>query len=509
MRIVLASSEAVPWSKTGGLADVSTALAKSLAAVGHDVTLVVPYHRQTEFVRDHKEEIHNSGVQLRIPVGTKTVLGTVFWTHVPSSNLRVLLIDQPEYFDRAGLYQSPSGDYSDNCERFVFFSRAVVSTIEHLVLRPHIVHANDWQTGLAPALIELEKRGAPGFEDTRSIFTIHNLAFQGWFPADAMKLTGLDWKHFNWQQMECHNQLNLLKTGIAFADFLTTVSPTYAKEIQTPEFGCGLHELLEHRRDDLVGILNGVDTDTWCPESDPFLPSNFNADNFAANKPICKSHLQDRLGLPDRPDAPLFGMVSRMTDQKGLDLITEVAQKLVEQNLQIAFLGTGNERYEWMLRELARKHPDKVSTTIGFDERLAHQIEAGSDFYLMPSRYEPCGLNQMYSLAYGTVPLVRAVGGLADSVVDTNVDSIANGTATGIVFRKYDGGTFFDAVSRCLKLYQDPTNHHKVIRAGMRYDSTWSRSANEYLATYENTLKRRPRTSLATRVTESKDHVAP
>lgn len=489
LRVIIAASEAVPWSKTGGLADVSTALAKSLAHVGHEVTLIVPYHRQTPFVIENGDAIYDTGVAISVPIGSKEVVGTVFWTSLPNSGVRVLLIDQPEYFDRASLYQDAAGDYADNCERFVFFSRAVLETARSLVLRPQVIHANDWQTGLIPALLEVEKRDTPGFESTRCVFTIHNLAYQGWFWHLDMPLTGLDWKYFHWELMECHEQLNLLKTGIAFADQITTVSPTYANEIQTPEFGCGLHEFLRRRADDLTGILNGIDTETWSPQTDPNMACNYNTETVTTNKPACKAQLQQRLGLAVRQDVPLFGMISRITDQKGLDLIMQTASLLLAEELQVAVLGSGDARYESMLSELAAKYPERFSTTIGFDEELAHQIEAGADFYLMPSRFEPCGLNQMYSLAYGTVPLVRAVGGLADSVVDTTTQSLADHTATGIVFHNYDAASFFAAVKRCLELYRDTNSYQQVVQAGMRRDSTWQRSADEYISVYGKAIR--------------------
>lgn len=488
MRIVIVASEAVPWSKTGGLADVSTALGKSLSSMGHEVTLIVPYHRGTIFAKQNADAIIDSGVDITVPVGPTLVDGRVYWSKLPDSGLRVLLIDQPGYFDRAGLYQEASGDYHDNLERFVFFSRAILEVCSKLVLRPEIIHANDWQTGLVPVLLDIERKSTPGFEICRSVFTIHNLAFQGWFPASAMEVANLDWKYFNWQQMEFYDQLNLLKSGLAFANQITTVSPTYANEIQTEHYGCGLHELLESRCDDLVGILNGIDIGEWNPEVDSFIPYRYGIDSVAEVKPKCKLHLQQLLRLPERSDVPLFGMVSRLTDQKGLDLLSEVAHELLAEDVQFAFLGSGDERYESMIRELEARFPNKVSVTVGFDEGLAHQIEAGSDFYLMPSWFEPCGLNQMYSLAYGTVPLVRRVGGLADSVADTTEGTLADNTATGIVFDEYTGRAFLHAFQRCIELYRDKNSLSKVISAAMARDSSWSQSANRYLSVYENAL---------------------
>lgn len=495
LRILIAASEAVPWSKTGGLADVSTALAKSLDDMGHDVTLVVPYHRQTKFAQANARQIFDSGTELRIPVGGKLVHGKIFGTEIPNSNVRMLLIDQLEYFDRPGIYNYAERDFEDNCARFVFFSRAVIETAKQLVLRPDVIHANDWQTGLIPALLEIENRTTPGLKDTGSVFTIHNLAYQGWFPSHELALTGLDWKYFNWQQMECYDQLNLLKTGLAFANQITTVSPTYAKEIQDPRFGCGLEGLLSSRVEDLTGILNGIDPTEWSPEVDPLIEVNYNVDCVDTEKPKCKAFLQDRVGLPNRPKTPLFGMVSRMTDQKGFDLILQSAYAMLEGDVQLVVLGSGDSGYENMFRELARRFPDKVAVKIGFNEQLAHQIEAGADFYLMPSRFEPCGLNQMYSLAYGTVPLVRSTGGLADSVIDVTSDAIRNKTATGVVFNDYDAASFFEAFQKCLALYRESDSYLNVAKSGMKRDSTWQCSAAEYASVYHRAMAAKKRLS--------------
>lgn len=484
----MAASEAVPWSKTGGLADVATSLAKALASFGHDVTLVIPYHRGTSYASANADAVHNAGVELSVPVGDRTAAAQVCWADVPGSTLRVLLIDQPDFFDRPGLYHDSSGDYDDNLDRFTFFSRAVLEVASKLVLRPNIVHANDWQTGLIPALLEIERHGTPGFERTKSVFTVHNLAFQGWFPSRGMEVANLGWEYFNWRQMECHDQLNLLKTGLAFADQLTTVSPTYAEEIQTPEFGCGLHDLLTARQADLVGVLNGIDSQEWSPSCDPLIPCRYGVDDYRSGKSKCKANLQETMGLPTRPDTPLFGMVTRLTDQKGLDLVTELASRLMREDIQIAFLGSGDERYEWMLSELASRFPEKVVAKIGFDERLAHQIEAAADFYLMPSRFEPCGLNQIYSLAYGTIPLVRKVGGLADSVVDVTSATLEEGTATGIVFEAYNSDALVHAFYRCLELFRNPQLLDQVIKTAMKQDFSWCRSAKVYESVYQKSL---------------------
>lgn len=492
LRVVITSSEAAPFSKSGGLADVAPALSKALAANGHEVTLVIPYHRQTrEVLNETCPAIHDTGVSFSVPVGKRTIAASLYWSTLPNSRVRVLLIGQPYFFDRPGLYQHEGRDYDDNCDRFCFFSRAVVECCRRMVLQPDVIHANDWQTALIPALLEVEGRTDPHFANTASVLTIHNLAFQGAFGQLSMPLTGLDWKYYNWQQMEAHGGINLLKTGIAFANKLTTVSPTYAAEIQTPEAGCGLDPALCFRSSDLSGILNGIDSETWNPSIDPHIASNFDVDSVNVGKPQCKADLQKRMNLPQKPGVPMFSIISRMTDQKGFDLIAATADEMLSNDIQLVVLGTGEARYEALFRDLMAKYPDKVAAHIGFDESLAHQIEAGSDIFLMPSRFEPCGLNQMYSLAYGTIPLVRKVGGLADSVVDASAESLSNDTATGIVFDDYDSKEFFSSVERALALYQNKAKRQQVIRRGMSRASSWTASADRYESVYQDALASR------------------
>jgi starch synthase len=491
MRIVLASSEAVPFSKTGGLGDVASALSKALAAAGHEVWLIIPhYPRAMPNAAEDLPKILASGQSVTVAVGAKQVDGELLQSTLPGSNVQVLLVSQPDYFDRSSLYVENGKDYPDNCERFCFFSRAVTEAALSLDLRPDIIHAHDWQTGLIPALLEIELRATAAFSRTRSVFTVHNLAFQGQFWHWDMLLTGLDWKYFNWKQMESFEHLNLMKTGIVFADMVTTVSPSYSGEIQTAEFGCQLEGVLSARRDDLVGILNGVDTDTWNPRTDPALAQNYSVETVLEGKAACKARLQEMLGLPVRADVPLFGMISRMTDQKGLDLIAGCRDEICQHDLQLCFLGTGEENYETMLRGMAESYRDKVATRIGFDEELAHQIEAGADVYLMPSRYEPCGLNQLYSQIYGTVPLVRAVGGLADSVIDATAENLSRKTATGFCFDPYDPASLASHVSRAVESYRDRPMWMQLIETGMRQDWSWNRSAADYVSVYENAMSK-------------------
>ena len=489
MRIVLASSEAVPFSKTGGLADVATSLPKALSQIGHDVSLITPYYPQV--IKKNGTDlpaIEQTGLSIRVAVGHNFVEGRILRSTLPGSRVGVYLIEQPIYFDRPGLYVEQDQDYRDNSERFVFFSRAVMEATRTLGLKPDIVHANDWQTGLVPALVDIEYRGRPGFERTASVFTIHNMSFQGQFWHWDMLLTGLDWKYFNWRQMECYGHLNLLKTGISFADLVTTVSPTYSREIQTPEFGCGLNGALSSRHDDLVGILNGVDTEVWNPGTDAYIAKNYTVNSLGDGKAACKAALQKRLGLPVNPHALVLGSISRMTHQKGFQLLEQCSSMLMDQDIQMVFLGSGEARFEGLLLQMAAAHPEKVVTSIGYDEELSHQIEAGSDAFLMPSEFEPCGLNQMYSLIYGTVPIVRAVGGLADSVVDANDYSLANGSANGFSFDEFRSDVLFWNICRARTMFSDKQKWTHLQQAGMRRDWSWKHSADEYVRVYERAI---------------------
>lgn len=490
LRIVLTSSEAVPFSKTGGLADVVGALAKSLDQLGHDVVLIVPDYTLLRQSSPSLPRVSETGLTFTIPMNGQNVTGSVNWTMLPGTDVRVLLIRQPEYFDRRQLYQEQGHGYIDNCARFCFFSRAVMEVCRRMLLRPDIIHCNDWQTGIIPALLNTQYANEPGFERTASIMTLHNMAFQGRFWHFDMPLTGMDWKYFNYHHMEAWGDLNLLKTGIAFADQVTTVSPTYASEICEPEGGYGLEGILRHRRADLVGILNGIDADVWNPETDQLLPAKYSSATLVDGKARCKTYLQNRLKLPQRSDVPLFGMVSRMSDQKGFDLIMGSAERLLSHDVQFAFLGTGDPHYEHQVRDLSRRYPDKVAAEIGFDESLAHQIEGGADSFLMPSRFEPCGLNQMYSLRYGTVPIVRKVGGLADSVSDFDPTSPSVGSANGFVFTEYSRDVFAATVERAIDTWNAKPVWNQLVNNGMSRDWSWTGSAARYVDVYRTALGR-------------------
>lgn len=487
MRIILASSEVVPFAKTGGLADVCGSLPIQLEKLGHEVTVFLPAYSQTQ---NCGLEIKETGVDFEIPVGAKLPRGSLLQSQLPDSNVRVYLIKQSDYFEREGIYSENGEDYADNCARFSFFCRSVLEAIRIKELKPDLIHANDWQTGLLPALLKVELGGVPMFENVASVFTIHNLAYQGIFWHWDMLLTGLDWKHFNWKEMEFYGKLNLLKTGIVFADKITTVSPTYAHEIQGAEQGCGLESVLQHRANDLTGILNGIDDEVWNPSIDPHLVVNYQVHNWQTGKAQCKQQLQELLGLDVAADVPLVGIVGRLASQKGWSLILPVMESWLEkQDVQWAILGTGDPAYHRALENLASKHPRKLAARLEFSNQVAHQIEAGSDLFLMPSQYEPCGLNQMYSMAYGTVPVVRKTGGLADTVVDCNADNLQAGTANGFHFEEFTAEALQQGLDRAVQTYRDqPAVWQQLVETGMKTDWSWRASALLYEQLYQTAV---------------------
>lgn len=490
MQIILASSEVVPFAKTGGLADVCGALPIQLEKLGHEVTVFLPAYVQTQ---NCGLEITETDIELEIPVGAKLPRGKLLESRLPGSNVRVYLVHQPEYFGRAGIYGEGGEDYADNCARFVYFCRAILDTIRIKDLKPDLIHANDWQTGLLPAYLQTELKGVPGYEHIATVFTIHNLAYQGVFWHWDMLLTGLDWKHFNWREMEFYGRLNLLKSGIVFADMISTVSPTYSREIQGAEQGYGLESVLQHRADDLSGILNGIDDQVWNPSLDAHLPEQYDVDHWQTGKAVCKKHLQEQLGLIVSAETPVVGIVGRLASQKGWSLILPVMKNWLEhQDVQWVVLGTGDPSYHHVLEVLSRSFPDKLAVRLEFSNELAHQIEAGSDIFLMPSQYEPCGLNQMYSMAYGTVPVVRRTGGLADTIVDCTSETLQAGTANGFSFDAFTADDLERGLSRAVGRYRDePETWKQLVETGMRNDWSWKSSAQLYEQLYQRTIAKK------------------
>ena len=488
MNIVFVASEAVPFAKTGGLADVAGALPRAVAALGHSACLLIPCYRK---VWEAGPEFVGTGIPLHVPVGPATVLGHVYESRLPGSDVPVFLVDQPGYFDREGLYGHPGHDFEDNCERFVFFQRAVLRAISALGIKPDVVHCNDWQTGLIPIYLKTIDRDLPGLADAGTLFTIHNLAYQGLFWHWDMPLTGLDWGLFNYRALEFHGKLSFMKAGLTFADMLSTVSPTYAHEIQSQRLGAGLDGLLRERQSDLRGIVNGIDVEAWTPSHEPMLAERYDLETVASGKAACKAWLQAHAGLPVRPDVPLFAQIGRLESQKGWDLLADVAEGLLDRDVQLVVLGTGNPKYHDLVQGLVRRYPDKVWAHLGFSDALAHQIEAGADVFLMPSLFEPCGLTQLYSLAHGTVPVVHATGGLVDTVVDLNPRTLSDGRATGFVFDQPTAHSLWEALVRVLDAWRDRETWDKLVRAGMSADWSWGRSARKYVEVYGEIQRRR------------------
>jgi len=493
-KLLLAASEVVGFAKTGGLADVAGSLPRALARRGHQCAVILPLYRGT---RTGPVRAAPTEHAFSVPIGPRTVHGRLWRSTLPDSDVPVYLVEQPEYYDRddmaqgRGLYHFtlPNGqqrDYPDNCERYVFFCRAVLEALRLLDYWPDVLHNNDWQTGLVPVYLREEYRRRPGYERMRTLFTIHNIAYQGIFWHWDMTLTGLDWKLFNYRQLEFHGRLNFLKAGIVFSDVLTTVSPRYAQEIQTPYYGCGLEGVLAEHKGQLFGIVNGVDYSVWNPATDRNLAATYDVGSVKRGKPVCKAALQRRYGLPEQPRTPLLGIVSRLAEQKGLNLLGKAADAFLQQDdTQLVVLGEGDPIYHRMLQDLQARHPNRVGITLAFDEPLAHQIEAGADIFLMPSLFEPSGLNQLYSLKYGTVPVVRATGGLADTITECTPETLAEGTATGFTFLAATPGALLDTVRRALRLYRGETEKWlQLQQTGMRQDWSWGRSAAEYERLY-------------------------
>jgi len=478
MRILTVASEAIPFAKTGGLADVVGSLPRALARLGHDVDVVMPRYRGVT----GGEKSGRVTVRLGGQVADADV-----WVRV-AGQVRTIFIDYPPYFDRDFLYGTAGQDYPDNPERFAFLSVAALEWAAASPQRADVIHAHDWQTGLVPMLLQTGRAPA-SIARTPSVFTIHNLAYQGVFDSSWLPRLGFGWELMRIDALEYWGRISYLKSGLMFSRMITTVSPRYAREIQTPEFGFGFDGILRFRSDDVVGILNGIDYDDWDPARDPNIPEPYDADN-TGGKRAAKRALLERYGLrvdEDSMSRPLVGMISRMVDQKGFDLIAQIADQLGGLGASFVLLGTGDRRYEDLWLGLAARHPDRIGTRIGFDDSLAHLIEAGADLFLMPSRFEPCGLNQMYSLRYGTVPVVRAVGGLDDTVRNYNPRT---GEGTGFSFDEYSPQALLNTLRWALDIFQDRAAWRRIQREGMHQDLSWDASARQYVKVYERAAGR-------------------
>ena len=480
MKIVHVASELFPYMKTGGLADAVAALAGTLADLGHEVSVFLPGYRTALEHADAKRAERTC--RIKIEMGDAFISGDV-WAFSPRKNLKVHLICREEFFDRGHPYGTEERDYEDNADRFIFFAKGAVESLRLSDLQADVVHAHDWQASLVPLFLRDAERRHGLTLAMKTVFTIHNIAFQGVFPARMFSRTNLPDELNAIDGLEYYNQINLMKGGIMFADRVTTVSPRYAKEIQTPEFGCGLDGVVQTRADDIVGLLNGIDIAVWNPAVDALLPARFSAANLAG-KAVCRMQLLKSQSFDAKFTGPVFGMICRLTDQKGIDLLLANADFFLRENTRLIILGTGAKRYEDALHALAARAPHKISLCAKHDEPMSHLIEAGSDFFIMPSLFEPCGLNQMYSQAYGTVPLVSQVGGLADTVTDADADA-ANGT--GLTFPATAEG-LEDGLQRSLKLFADKPSLAKVQKRGMDRDFSWAKAAASYEQLYQDSL---------------------
>ncbi len=482
MRILFCASEVAPYAKTGGLADVAGSLPESLRKLGCDVRIFMPLYRSA---RENLTGLDLLAQNIIIPVGVHDY-HIHLWESRTESGIPIYFLEKDEFFDRSYVYGSPvRGDYEDNAERFIAFSLAVRQLCLALDWYPSIFHLHDWQTGLVAAYLQSGWSYDPKFHRSATVFTIHNIAYQGVFPAGFFNLTNLPSGAWSMQGIEFFGQCNFLKAGLVYSDLITTVSPRYAQEITTKEFGFGLEGVLKERSDSLLGILNGIDINAWDPKTDPDLPQNFSAGDLSGKK-VCKETLCERTGISKKNRGyPLLGMISRLATQKGFDLLEEILSDLMKMPVNLVILGTGDAAVEENIREMEKLYPDRLKLASQFDEQMAHLIEAGSDILLMPSRYEPCGLNQMYSLRYGTIPVVHATGGLFDSVVDImeHPDS-----GTGFMFYEYVPEAFLVSIRSALTFFEDGHKWADIQKRAMAQDFSWDRSARQYIKVYEKAL---------------------
>lgn len=479
LKILLVSSEVVPFAKTGGLADVAGSLPKALSAMGIDVRIVLPRYRTIHEVR--------TVTDFPVEVGGRRETCILRESHIEAQtdagpkNIPVYFIDNYHYFDRDGMYM-----HRDEGERFGFFSKAVLEMLPRINFQPDVIHCNDWQSGPVPLLLKYFYRNNPFYSGMSTLFTVHNLLYQGNYPKAVLEFLGLGDEYFQPEGVEFYGQFGFMKTGLVYADIINTVSNSYAGEIQTPEYGEGLDGLLRGRAKDLYGIVNGISYEEFNPQTDPRIFRHYDA-NTISDKKENKYGLQKEMHLP-AADVPVIGLVSRLVDQKGLDLIEEVIDELMAENIQFIVLGEGDKKYEKLFSDIRLKYPDKMGVHLGFDGALAQRIYAGSDMFLMPSRFEPCGLGQLIALRYGTIPIVRATGGLADTIVDFDLKT---GAGNGFSFASYTAETMIEAIRRALQLYrQCPEQWQKLVRTALEQDFSWHRSAAKYLELYELAISR-------------------
>jgi starch synthase len=475
MHITFVASEGVPYSKTGGLADVVGALPRALAALGHQVSVYLPRYKQTKLT-DPATVVRS----ITIPFDDRYRFASVV-TNGTQAGVRSYFVECPQYFDRDGLYGTAAGDYPDNAERYALFSRAVLEATKILGV-PQVFHCHDWQTALVPVLLKTIYAEDPAFRDTGTVFTIHNMGYQGLFPPEVLPLLMLPWDLFTMSKMEFYGQVNFLKGALAYSDYVTTVSRKYSQEIQTAEYGFGLEGVLRDRAATVSGILNGVDYDEWSPQTDKFTAAKFSPQDLAG-KAACKKDLLATYGVKNADlKAPVIGIVSRFAAQKGFDLIAQIMDRLAREEMTVVVLGSGDKQFEEMFIRLNKQFPNKIAIKVAYDNAIAHKVEAGADMFLMPSRYEPCGLNQIYSLKYGTVPIVRATGGLDDTIEPWDART---GKGTGFKFTEYNGESLLLTIKHALQDFRDQTSWQVLMRNGMNKDFSWNASAREYGKIYE------------------------
>lgn len=477
MKILIATPEAVPYAKTGGLADVAGTLLKEYKGMNKEAYIILPLYKR---IKEGNVTLTDMGLKIKVPVGEREIEGRLF-----RDRSSAYFIECDEFFDREELYGTPQGDYSDNASRFIFFSRGVLETCKALNFRPDVIHCHDWQTGLIPLYLKTTYFDT-FFKDTASLLTIHNLGYQGLFSSSEMPLTGLGWELFSPEGIEFYGVINFLKAGLISADVLTTVSNTYAKEILQKEFGFGLEGVLQTREKDLYGVINGIDCHEWDPSRDEFIPKKFSTDDLHG-RVECKRRLIKEV-LLDNVDRPLIGIVGRLSTQKGFDLVLQSLEEFISLGVNLVLLGKGDASFQIGFAKAARKYKGRVSVTIGFEEPLAHKIYAGSDFFLIPSKYEPCGLGQLISMRYGCIPIGRKTGGIADTVQDYN--PLAS-KGTGFLFFDFTPSAMQDAIKRALCLYTDGNKMQKVIRDAMKKDFSWKRSAERYIELYDYAVKKK------------------
>jgi len=495
--IAMLSAEAFPYAKVGGLGDIAGSLPQKIEELGAQITLLLPAYKPIQHDRFDTHP-YKPLPSFDVKMGSRSTRADVYTATMPGANVRIFFIGNRDYFLRDGIYDDPHTHeaYLDNMQRFVFFMKACLVLLPKIESHVDIIHCHDWQTALIPGILNTTLRHDSFYSRVGTLLTIHNLAYQGVFPKEALYWADIDYSHFHAASpFEYWGQVNFLKVGIEYSDYISTVSENYAQEIQSgPTYGCGLEGVLRKHRNKLQGIINGIDYDTWNPETDPLLPARFSIHDLSG-KHRCKLQVLQYFGLPSQPDrVPLVGIISRLADQKGFDLIASAVNEIFSLDLRMVILGTGQRKYHDLLEQIALKYPQQLALKLAFDNDLAHQIEGGCDMILMPSRYEPCGLNQLYSLRYGTVPIVRATGGLVDTVVNYNG---ADGAGTGFSFKNYSSGELVDAVKRALKIYSNPQKWQKIVLRGMREDWSWEKSARKYMDLYERICR------------EKHDHHAP